>query len=309
MFTTTFFTMCSLLSLIGIGYYLSYRGIITDKLNDGMSYILTNFSLPCTVFMALQVDISTASKADIFIALKIITYYFVIVIGVSYIICKFLKVTDEKNGVIISSLAFGNFGFMAFPLLSNVLGVESSFFVALGQIPFNIFFFTVGVYFLATDNTKDKFKFRSLISPSLITLIVGLVFFLNQWSLYKPLELGVTLLAQMTSPVSLIILGYFLSNIKISETLRNFEVHIITFVKLLIIPLVFLFIFKNESENELLLKTTLALFAMPSGTLVAIFARKYKADVNLASKIIFLTTINSAITLPIFMEILEKIYK
>ncbi len=306
MFTTAFFTMCSLLIIIGIGYNLSKRGIINDDLNDRMSYILTNYTLPCTVFTALQVNTSLVSKSDIFIALKITVFYFILVIGISYVICNLLKVKDEKNGVIISSLAFGNFGFMAFPLLANVLGSDSSFYVALGQIPFNILFFTLGVYFLATDNTKEKFKFRSMISPGLVAVILGLVFFINQWSLHMSIGVGVVLLSKMTSPVSLIILGHFLSKIDLKDTFKDFEVYIVAFIKLFILPFIFLFLFIGESGNNMLLKSTLSLFAMPTGTLIAIFARKYKADEVLASKIIFMTTIGSAISIPIFMYIMEN---
>lgn len=307
MFTTTFFTMCSLLLIIGIGYRLSCKGIITDDLNDRMSYILTNYSLPCTVFMALQIDVAKVSQVDIFNALKMSTFFYILVIGFSYVICNILKVPDEKNGVIICSLAFGNVGFMAFPLLANVLGVDSSFYVALGQIPFNILFFTFGIYFLATDNTKEKFRFKTMISPGLIALIIGLVFFVNQWKLHTSIEVGVTLLSRMTSPVSLIILGHFIANTKFKETLKDFEVHIVTFIKLMVLPFIFLFLFREESENILLLKTTLSLFAMPSGTLVAIMARRYKADFELASKTILMTTLGSAFSIPFFMAILEKV--
>ncbi|MFV0439752.1 MAG: AEC family transporter [Lachnospirales bacterium] len=304
MFLTTFYTMCSLIIILGIGYYLSVTGKIDDNLNQGFSYLLTNVTLPCTILMALNISMDSVKVHEIFLTLGIYFAYFIIVMIVSYGICKLLKVSDHKNGVIVTSLAFGNFGFIGFPLVEQIVGVESKFFVALAQIPFNLLLLSIGVYLLQGDSDDKSFSFKKLMSPGFISVIIGLFMFSFQVKFPYPIETAIGYIAGMTTPLSLLILGKFLSDLDFKETFMDKEVLLISTFNLIIIPIIFMVIFGGVTENHILLTSSITLFALPSGTLVTIFAKNYGADYILASKLVFVSTVYSVITIPAFVTIL-----
>lgn len=307
MFTLTFYTMIGLILILFIGFILSKRSVITDEVGGKFSYILTNITLPCTVFMALQVDVSAVTTKDIGVALAIDTVFFVSVIIIAFVICKLLKISTKKNGVIVCTLAFGNVSFIAFPLLANIIGSNTSFFVAIGQIPFNVLFFTVGIFLLATDSSKEKFSFKALLSPNLIAIFVGLFFFVFQIRVHTAISVGIELLAKMSAPLSLFILGRFLADMDLNEAFEDKEVYIITSIKLFFIPYLFLSLFSGISQNKLLLASSLTLYAMPTVTLVPIYAKEHDADFLLASKVVFLTTMISVVSTPMFVYLMEGV--
>ncbi len=307
MFTLTFYTMVGILLILLIGFLLTKKDIINDEVSDKFSYILTNIILPCQVFMALQVDVSTVTTKDILIALAMDTVFFLSVIVIGFLICKLFRISEKKNGVIVCTLAFGNVSFIAFPLLGNILGGSTSFYVAIGQIPFNILFFTLGIYILANDNSKEKIKLRALLSPNLIAIAVGLIFFIFNLQLHTALSVGIDLLAKMCSPISLFILGHFLANMDLHEAFDDKEVYIITAIKLFLIPYIFLSLFKGIDHNKMLLASSLTLYALPTVTLVPIYAKEYKADYKLASKVVFLTTMVSLLTTPMFVYLMQVV--
>ncbi|MFV0519871.1 MAG: AEC family transporter [Lachnospirales bacterium] len=305
MFTLTLYTMMGLLLILVIGFFLSKNDVINDEVSEKFTYILTNIIVPCNVFMALQVDVSAVSTKNMLIALLMDTVFFVSVIIISLVICRLLKMPDEKDGVIVCTLAFGNVSFIAFPLLANIIGEDTSFYVALGQIPFNVLFFTIGIYLISKDSNKEKFSLKSLLTPNLIAIFAGLVCFFLQIQLHKAISVGVELLAKMSAPISLFILGKFLSDMNIEEAFEDKEVYIITAIKLFLIPYIFLSIFKDISDDNLLLASSLTLYAMPTVTLVPIFAKRYGADYELASKVVFLTTVVSLLSTPMFVYLME----
>ena len=109
----------------------------------------------------------------------------------------------------------------------------------------------------------------------------------------------------MTTPLSMIIIGSLLTEIKLSETLTGLSIFYVSAIRLLILPLVVIFLSVLFGIKEIVLGVPALATAMPIGALVPIFAEKYGADALLASRAVFLSTLLSMITIPAVVALIQ----
>ena len=76
-------------------------------------------------------------------------------------------------------------------------------------------------------------------------------------------------------------------------------VFILTGIKLIVIPLICLFIFGLFINDYVIIGVMIYLIAMPAPALAAILAERYGADAPYASSVVLVTTAFSLITIPV----------
>lgn len=72
-----------------------------------------------------------------------------------------------------------------------------------------------------------------------------------------------------------------------------------TFIRLLAFPLLILIVLKLLKVDPLIIGVSTLLTGMPAGTTTAILADKYGCDAAFGSRIIFVSTLCSIVTIPI----------
>ncbi|HXL05251.1 MAG TPA: AEC family transporter, partial [Bacillota bacterium] len=82
------------------------------------------------------------------------------------------------------------------------------------------------------------------------------------------------------------------------------EVWIGSLMRLLVLPTIFIILMKILRQDNFPVKVANLLVAMPAAAQTVIFAERHDADVLLASKIVFISTVLSAITIPIVAQLL-----
>lgn len=108
----------------------------------------------------------------------------------------------------------------------------------------------------------------------------------------------------MTTPLSMIIIGRIISEMKIKEIIKEKNIYSNSIIRLLIIPLLVFFILKIFIISNIVLGVCVLLAAMPVAVTTPIFAEKYNGDINLSSKAVVISTLLSVVTIPLLIIIL-----
>jgi predicted permease len=103
----------------------------------------------------------------------------------------------------------------------------------------------------------------------------------------------------------MIVVGATLAGISIKGLFSRTEVWIGSLMRLLIMPMIIFFIMRIFKENDASARVANFLVAMPAAAQTVIFAERYDADVSLASGIVFISTVFSAITIPLAAKIIS----
>lgn len=95
-----------------------------------------------------------------------------------------------------------------------------------------------------------------------------------------------------------------LADVKLKDVFKGFDIYYLNFVKLIVAPILIYFILKVLGCDKTLLYICVIMVAMPTASLIGVFAERYDGDKLSASKCAFLTTVLSVITIPIIMSII-----
>ncbi len=283
----------SIIMLVGV--YARRKNIITKEANNSFSNLLVNITLPCLLISSFNYSYSP----DMLLKAKTIFIYSVIIHLILIFVSKIftLKFDEQAKKVLRFVIIFSNCGFMGYPVLEGLFGKIGVFYGAIFNIPFNIFMLSVGV--MIYTGKKDLESLKSVIvHPGIIATMLGLLMFIFSVKLPPTIHTAVSTIGSVTTPLAMIIVGAMLAEIKLKEVFKGFSVYYGSFIRLIIAPLLTLIVLKILNADQLLLQISVVIEAMPAAVLASVFAEKYGADTELASRSVFITTIISIITIP-----------
>ncbi len=285
--------------LMAVGFYIRNKGILNDDGESALTYILVNITTPAMVINAMNIDFS-------FDQLK--TGAILLFIAVIFDICLILlgklasaKTGDnEKKKMIKYSVALMNGGFMGFPLAYQIYGSQGMFYATMFHTPNIVFMWTYGVSLLLGDKKiKNRYKFM-LLNPGMIGVYIGLILYFTQ----LPLPLFATnlldLLTNVTTVLSMIIIGSKIATIGVKDSFINKEAYFATFFRLIASPVLMIILMKFLYLDQMIEQIYVIYASLPVAVLMPILAQRYGGDIEFGSKIVVITHLLSLITIPLF---------
>lgn len=297
-FNNIFTQILVLFLLILIGYMCRYKSLLDKHTTTGLTKLVMNLFLPSMIITSMQIDFNPTLLNDIFYLIVISIFMYLTTILIAFLFKFFIK-KDINCGVYQYVIIFSNVGFMGYPVIEAVLGKEAIFFTAIFNLPFNFFVFTIGTYLLNKHNNEYKFTVKSLISPPIVAVSIGIFIFILQIKLPLPIFNTLDMLGSITTPLSMIVIGSLLANSSIKETFSNKNLYLVSFIRLILVPYIIYLILNPYIKKPLLLGVPIVISAMPAAANTAIMAKSYGANDKLASQAVFITTLASIITIPI----------
>jgi len=305
LFLTFTNSLIALALCIAVGFFCRRRQLFNDTHTAGMLSLLVKVAMPCAVFMSLMRPFSTAllleSVATFFITGAIFLAGGVLGLGVA----RVMKASLQERQSWRFGLTFGNVGFMGIPVITAVFGYEGLFYVAMALASFNLITFTIGVKIFDTEGTSKTSPLQVIIkNPALAGTIIGFIFFLTGFRLPAPIESGVALIADLNSPLSMILIGALLAKEPLKETFTDLRVLPPNAVKLIVIPIASLFALRWFLPNPIMLGTIVTLMAMPPAANTAIFAEQFGGDSVAATRLVIVGTLLCVVTVPLISLLL-----
>lgn len=291
--------MIVLFIFMGIGFYCGKKGFIDDDSSKTLSFIVLNIANPAMILNAGLSDEATIKGKELIFMFLLAIGVFAFLILLSYIIPKALKVPAEDVGPYKVMIIFNNIGFMGFPILQAAYGSESLLYASLFLFPFNMLIYTFGIACMRTKNkNKEPFDLSKAINVGTIACAVSLAIYIIGIPVPDFLKTTAQSLSNLTGPLSMMVIGYSMINIKTREMLSDVKIIIFSLIKLIVIPIVVIFILKMIIKDELILNVCYIMLATPVASMAAMLAQQYDGDYKLVSRGVALTTILSVITIP-----------
>ena len=305
LFITFSNSLISLAICLAVGFFCRRRQLFDDHQTAGMMELLVKVAMPCAVFMSLMRPFSTALLLECVAAFFITGAIFLLggVMGIG--VARIMKASPLERKSWRFGLTFGNIGFMGIPVITAVFGYEGLFYVAMALASFNLITFTIGIKIFDTEGTTKTNPLQVIIqNPALAGTILGFIFFLTGLRLPAPVEGGVALIANINSPLSMILVGALLARHPLKDTFTDIRVLPPNAVKLIVIPLLSLLVLRWFIPNPIMLGTIVTLMAMPPAANTAIFAEKFGGDSVAATRLVIVGTLLCVITVPLISLLL-----
>lgn len=303
-----FVSVIKLFMILTIGVASRKSGVIDQHTTKGLSALLIKVTLPALIFTSMQKEFSPALLKESFIitALSFGVYgmYFVIALFVGAVLGG-----DEKNtGVYRFAILFSNVGFMGFPVISSVFGEDYIFYAAMFNIPFHFFVFTLGVYLMTRGHQgQTKFDWKLFLSPGIIATVAGFVFFVCRLKLPAIIYDPVKFVGDITVPLSMITVGSMLTEVGHRELMAGWRIYFISFMRLVVLPAAVFFFVKLFTSNPMIITVPVVIAAMPVAVNAPLIASEYHGNALLASRLMFVSTLLSLLTLPVVLMVLKAV--
>ena len=224
-----FSNLLGLFLLIGVGYGAVRFGILPAPTSKLFTRLLMNITLPATVLTSLvqPYDPSFLSSGLLIVALG--TFFYLLYGAICALLVRPLRVPEGKRGVWILACTFSNNGFMGFPISLALFGEEGLVLAVFLGIPFNLLAYTLGPKLVCMDRAAAgnvpplSWRFL-LLTPVNVTTLLGLLLYGVQISIPGVLDAPLTYLSNVTTPLSMLIIGMNLTGGKLSSLLRDRDV-------------------------------------------------------------------------------------
>lgn len=279
------------------GYSLRKLRMIPDEARTGISNLLLYVLLPCMIFDAFQGGISLEQLASGSMILAMSFF----ILAISWIAGKLLwrRYPPERAAILRYGTLIANAGFAGMAVAQGAYGAEGVFLTSLFIIGNRILMWSAGIAMFST--AKNEHAMRDvLLNPGIIATVLGLVWGL----LYLPvpgfLATAITRLGNCTAPLSMVIVGAILADVKIRGVFER-DVLLVSGVRLLLLPVVAYVAMKLLGFPPLDTVIAVVLTGMPIGSTTAILAQKYGADARFASQCVFVSTVFSLFTIPLLV--------
>jgi len=310
--------------IIAIGIICYKVKLIDEVTNEKLSNLLLMLVNPIVIFVSYQRDFNIELIEGLLISLLLAFITHLMSILVSYLLIRKKKIKivtvgdkeDKRNFEWVKnedvevermSVIYANVGFMGIPLINGIFGAEGVFYVTASITVFNIFLWTHGVIVMSSSDEKIDFKSlgKKLLSPSIIAIILGLIFFLAQIRVPKTAYDAFNHIASINTPFAMLIAGVAIGKTNIIKLIKKIRVYYIAILKLLIIPILLILIYSKFGLNEKVFITAVLMAGMPAATTTILFSIKYNKNAIIAAEIFTITTLLCAITIPIIVTISE----
>lgn len=288
----------SLFLLIMVGYFLRKNNHLDKKETGAISKLLLDLIIPAMLISSLQIDITAKILGDFTdLFLYWIAFYLILIIFAS-IISKLFPISKDKKIVLNFFLIFGNVGYMGLPVIDVIFPENGIFFGSIGVVIFNIFLWTYGTNLFLRGNIDKKIDLRDIFNNGVIAIIIGLFLMLTGIKLPTSIMTAVNMLAEATFPLSMLVIGSGLAQIKISGIFKDLNIIAYSILKLIIIPASALIILNYFKTSDPIRSILVLQIAMPAAANGVIFAERYEGNYIFAAECLFLSTLMAAVSIP-----------
>lgn len=294
------FTMSVIILIAWICYKVK---LVSKESGDVLSDILIYLINPCIIFCSYQTEFDGKLVRGLLISFLLAVFSHLLSMLAAWLCIRNKKadIVNERMGVI-----YTNCGFLAIPLVNEIYGLEGVFYLTAYITVFNILIWTHGVICMGgSEHRKEALK--AFCSPAVISVMLGLIFYFAGILLPELFIRPLQTIGSMNTPVAMMIAGICIARTDIRKTLFKVRIYLVSALKLVIIPVLFILICKPVFGEGILTGVSVIATASPTATMCMIFAVKYQKDAGYASEIFAVTTILSMISIPFVLGFLHWI--
>ncbi len=285
--------------LIGIGIFLTKKGLLTEAGSQQLSHILLLVVVPALIIHSFVRPLELKMAKGLLMAFILAIFFHLLAIACS----RLIKGPDKtEESIARMGAIYSNCGFMAFPILNVLYGSKGIFYGTAFVAVFNLFLWSNGVQ-LIKPQEKISIK-KCLLNPGCIPVMIGLCSYFLQIPYPKTIISVMSYLSGANTPLAMIIIGIFLADSTGKTLFKDSLAWKASIFRTLLIPLFFLFfafflnlLIKTE-EVKIVILCIAVCGACPAASSIILIPSSMGLSGKKAAKIIFLSTLLSIITMP-----------
>ena len=297
--------IAELFIMILLGFILVKSSLLTKQDSKVLSTVALYIINPCVIINAFQVQYSQDVKNGI-----ILSFLAAIVVHIIYIVgARMLGKVYTLNGVEKATIIYTNAGNLIIPLVQALLGKEWVVYTTGYILVSTIFIWTHGRMLICEEtgfNVKELLK-----KVNVVASIIGILMFALKIQLPSLITETMDSMSATIAPISMIVAGMLIAGMDVKDCLKNKRLYIITFLKMIVFPLLAVSLLKFSSlssmakNGDMILLISLLASVAPTAASVTQIAQIYDADSEYASAYYFITTLLCILTMPIFVWIYQ----
>ena len=220
--------------LLVVGFVLGKVKLLDDRASVALSSLVMYVVSPCMMVVAFQRPLEHTALHNFGVVTGVSA-----VLHVVFIAAAMLLIRDrdrERQNCLRFAAVFSNCGFMGYPLMAALLGSIGVFYGSAYVIVFTILSWTWGVYVITGDRSQLRLK-PLLLNPGVISVVLAMALYLGQVTMPEPLMVPINYLADLNTPLPMLVVGYQLSHANFKAALQGISSWVTLVLRLLVLPL------------------------------------------------------------------------
>jgi predicted permease len=273
-----------------IGYFIEKTGRPFNK--ETITYIVGRIGTPVLIFYSLVHSTVTPETLALIGGATLISIMFYLLVGLIV-----LRIGGLKPRVFLPSLSFPNTGNLGLPLAYYAFGDEG--------LNYAITIFAVVAisnHTIGQTITAGRSKWRAVVSnPVIPAVLLGLAVFYFELQVPEWLDNTLEILAGLTIPLMLLMLGTSLASIPVTTVARSSWLSVVRISMGLVagFGLSHLFGFTGAAMGAFVIQS-----AMPVAVYNYVYSQMYNSDPEEVASLVVVSTLISFITLPLLLSYL-----
>ncbi len=303
------------------GILLKKCKLAPEGFGKGLSNLVLYIAQPALVFLAYfkEFDVSILINSIYVLVLSFVTHG----IFAAAALLSFKGAEDGRRRMLRFATVFSNAAFMGIPLIAAVLEDTypgATLYASIYNISFNLFLWTLGVYFCTEgkdtdgnnvddhiDEIRAKLSFKkALLHPVTIAAALGLLFFCFPIQKYVPeiVTESLTMLKNLVAPLSMAVIGLRLADMEFKGCFKDKYLYLFLALRHIALPLLIIGLIKLLSLfgfaiHPAVSTVVVIMSSAPAATSATMFAEMYSCDAAYVSRAVAISTLLSVVTMPL----------
>lgn len=301
--------MAFLFTLIVIGYILTKCKVVSTSAAGVLAKLENNLFIPALVLSTFSQNFTVEKLQS---AWQLLLASFVLLaaaIPLSMLIARLVTKDSYIQKIYTYGLSFSNFGFMGNAVV-EALFPDIFLEYLIFTLPLWMMIYLWGApTLLMSDEGKQTLKSRlkAFVNPMFISMPIGILLGIFNVNLPDWTDQVISVSSSCMSPIAMLLTGITVANLDLKKTFKNGQIYVISFARLLLIPLVFLPILYFLPISETIVICGICSLAMPLGLNTIVIPSAYGKDTSVAAGMAIISHILSCITIPIVILLLTKL--
>ena len=307
-----------LFAILFTGYFLRKINFLDDKMNHGVNKFIVYFAYQCMIVHNMgTLEMNSRLVINFLIMLLISLICFFIYGGCMYLYSKWRKIPAKCSHIVEFSSICPNDGFMGFPIALLFFGEEGLFLMLAHNAAMNFFCFTYGIHLIRRN--KDDVRRRAprsvlrsflkvLFNPNIIALIIGFLISSLHLGIPKPVDEYLLYIGNVSTPMAMIFIGSTLTECSLAETMKDRIVIEASINKLVILPLITYLAVVFLPVAPIIKASVILGCCFPAAAMVSMLAEQEGEDQTMASRILFLSTLVSILSIPLSIKCINWLF-
>lgn len=293
----------TMLVLFLTGFVLAKTRVISPGFRKSLTDFIINFVLPCSIVKSFMIELDMQILRDCLAVLLVSCATQALSIFLGNVL--FSRVEAQRKPCLLYATQVSNAGFLGSPIVEGLYGAQGLLYASIYLIPLRIMMWSLGVACYSGVRGKGVVK-KVLTHPCIVAVFLGLVLMATQLQLPSWIGEPLSMVGSCNTALSLLVIGAVLAEVEPGNMVRK-EAVFYCAVRLLLIPMIVLGACRILGLEQMAMETSVVLAGMPAALTTSILASQYGRDEKFAVSLVFLSTVGSMVTIPLFCVLMTML--